>query len=154
MFAPQGLDAIVGVFPFRNGRSPIAEDECFLGRRPLLAGSGEHVADAPRQRIGLRAGLCRQGQAEAAQIVILVVIAVPATVVLRKMERQNGPLRMGNRFIGQENRLARLIAPAGTDIDAPGRIVVAVDGKAHRTGHASSGRFGRYKSHRAVSAGD
>src|SRR5262249_52128355 len=69
---------------------------------------------------------------EPPQVVALIVIAVPAAMVLGQVKREDGPLREGNRLVGEEHGLARLVAPSGADIGPPGRLVLAVDGAAGR----------------------
>ena len=82
------FDPAVLFLPFGHGRPPIAEHAIDLLGRSL---SGRHLqnrADIARQRIGNGILRRRDREAEAAQVVVLVVVAVPAAVILRELERE------------------------------------------------------------------
>src|SRR6185436_14123865 len=64
---------------------------------------------------------------EAAEVAVLIVVAVPAAVILLQVEGDRRPAGEAHRLLGHEDRLARLVAAAGADVDAPGRVVLAVD---------------------------
>ena len=68
---------------------------------------------------------------------ILVIVAVPAAVVLLQIEDENGALRIGDRRFRVEDSFARLVAQAGSGVDAPRRFVFAVDGEFNRPGDAA-----------------
>ena len=100
MLLPERLDPVVGLLPLGHGRPPVAEDGRRLGRRSAcsrgmarisrtLCGSGSAV--------GVRRG--RDREPEAAQVVVLVVVAVPAAVVLRRVERQDRARRERDRLL-------------------------------------------------------
>ena len=46
-----------------------------------------------------------------------------------QLERQHRPVREGDRLLEHEDGLARHVAAAGAGVDAPGRVVLAVDGE-------------------------
>src|SRR5262245_15557999 len=117
MLLPEGLDSVVGFFPVRDGRPPVAEDRGCLRRCALVARRLEGFADGRRQRIGL--DVCGAGYAkpEAAQVVILVVVAVPAAVILREAEFELRAALKLQRLLEVENGLPRYIAATGTDVD-------------------------------------
>src|SRR5258708_33031243 len=87
----------------------------------------QNLANIGGKRVGLHTGLCGDRKPKATEVVVLIVVAVPASVVLLNMERQDDPLFMLDRFVGEEDCLARLIAPTGVGIDSPSGITVAVD---------------------------
>ncbi len=130
MLPPERFDRVVGLFPLGNRRPPVAEDRGNLGRRPLFPRDRQDLADVLRQRIGRRVRRVGDRQAEAAQIVVLIVVAVPAAVLLAEGKRQHRAAGKGDRFLRDKDGLTRLVAAAGTDVDAPGRFVVAIDGEA------------------------
>ena len=51
-----------------------------------------------------------------------------------------------DRLLGHEDRLARHVAAAGAGVDAPGRLVLAVDGERDRPGDALLARSCRRSS--------
>ena len=136
MTLPQGLDPPILLLPFGNRRSPVAEHGGGLLGRSSSRGTCEDRAHVRGHRIGHRILGRGHGEAEAAQVVVLVVVAVPAAVVLHELEREPHAGRSFERLLEYEHRLARHIAAAGADVDAPRRLVVAVDGKLDRSGHA------------------
>src|SRR5262249_19833293 len=71
--------------------------------------------------------LARDRESEAAQVIVLIVVAVPAAVVLSKLEREDGALFKLDRLFEYKHGLSRYVATARTDIDAPGGVVFAVD---------------------------
>src|SRR5262249_10279738 len=101
-----------------------------------VGGDGEDLALRPGQRVGDGAGLAGDRQPEPADVVALVVVAVPAAVVLGEVERQDRAAGEDDRPRGREDRLARLVATPRPDVDAPGRLVPAVEGERDRPGHA------------------
>ena len=90
-----------------------------------------------RQRVcpGTRRGCDRE--AETAQIVVLVVVAVPTAVILSEVEGQQGAAGIRDWSLSQEDRFARLIAQPRPYVDSPSRLFLAVDGELDGTGHAS-----------------
>jgi hypothetical protein len=97
----------------------------------------QNSAHSIGQRIGHRARRIGHGQSNTAQIVILVVVGVPAAVILLQIEIEDGAGLVLDRLFEIENRLARLIAQTRAGIDAPRRIVAAVDGVLDRPGDAA-----------------
>ena len=85
------------------------------------AGTCRIARTSRRQRIG--DGILGDGdrEAEAAEVVVLIVVAVPAAVVLDKLEREPHAAGRFERLLEHEHRLARHVAAAGADVDAPGR---------------------------------
>ena len=136
MALPQRFDPPILLLPFGHGRPPIAEQ-----RRRLLGRSfrGRYLHDRAhirRQRIGNRILGRRHREAEAAQVVVLIVVAVPAAVVLHELEREPHAAGRFERLVEREHRLARHVAAAGADVDAPGRQIVAVVREFDRPRHA------------------
>ena len=81
------------------------------------------------------------GETKPAEIVVLIVIAVPAAVVLNKFEREPHAICGSERFFEREYGLAGNIAAAGTNFGRPGRFVVAVVGVFDGTSHAALAAF-------------
>ena len=52
MLGPQAVDPLIRFLPGRDRGPPVAEDDRFLGRRPLVARHGQDIAHRPRQRVG------------------------------------------------------------------------------------------------------
>src|SRR5439155_13896391 len=90
--------------------------------------------DAGRQRVGFGPRRRRHRQAEPAEVVVLVVVTVPAAVVLRDVERQHRAGEVADRMFGGEDRLSRLVASAGAGVGPPGSVVVTVDRERYRAG--------------------
>src|SRR5262249_5305767 len=101
---------------------------------------GEDVANVLRQGVGGRVAVAADRQAEVAEIVIHVVVAVPATMALRETEGHDGAAGLGEVLRRGEDRLARLSASAGAGIDAPGRFLLAIDGILDRARDATAFR--------------
>src|SRR5690606_36147164 len=89
MLLPELLDLVVRCLPIRNGSSPVAENRCLFARRPLGRRFSNRGTHRCRERIGLGTLGARHGESEAAQVVVLVVVAVPAAVVLGEAELQS-----------------------------------------------------------------
>ena len=89
----------------------------------------------PRNRIGHGSRRRCDRQPEPPQVVVLIVVTIPAAMVLFEMNRQDRAPGEDDRFIQREDRLARLVAPAGTVVNSPGRFALAVDRHVYRTGH-------------------
>src|SRR6185295_19581484 len=100
----------------------------------LVGGNREDRADRGGQRVGLRRRGARHRQPEAPEIAVLVVVAVPAAVVLLQEKDQDRAALIGDGLLGDEDRLARMVAAARADVDAPGGLVLAVDRERHRAG--------------------
>src|SRR5262249_21158566 len=66
----------------------------------------------------------------------LVVVAIPAAMVLRQAKRQDRSTGMSDRHRCREDGLSWNVAPTRSHVDAPGRLILAVDGEADRPGHA------------------
>src|SRR5262249_4552237 len=88
MLPPQFFNLRVAVGPLGDRRAPAAEDGCGLPRRTAGRGNCENIADTLRQGVGH--SVCGRGdrQAEPAEIMVLVIVAVPAAVVLGYVKRQ------------------------------------------------------------------
>ena len=129
---PQRLDLFVRFLELRNCCPPIAEDDRQLRRRALPA---RHLCeDLPHLGWqGIRDRVCRfaNTDAEAPEIVGLVVVGVVPAVVLSQVELQEDAMGKRQRLVRNENRLARDVASARPGFDAPGSVRVAVDGEGH-----------------------
>src|SRR5436305_1713756 len=125
----------IGLLPVGHRRPPVAEHGRDLGGGPLLPGYHQDLTDTGWDWVGDGVRGTRDRQPEPAEVVALVVVAVPAAVILSQVERQDRAAREGNRFLDREDRLARHVSPAGPGIDAPGGLVLVVDREADRPGH-------------------
>ena len=138
MLLPEGLDRVVGLFPFGDRGAPVAEDGGNLRRRALVAAGWPEcrgrLAAADRPRRSARG----DREAEAAEVVVLIVVAVPAAVVLLEIEGQHGARREVRSACRRRRRPCAAVAAAGAGVDAPGRFVFAVDGEVDRAGHAAA----------------
>ena len=108
------------------------EDDGDLCGAALRGGDRERVLDTRRKRVGVGNFTLRRAQPEAAEVVVHVVVAVPAAVVLLQVEVQDAALGKVDRLLENEDGLPGRIAAAGAGVDAPRRVVLAVDRKAHR----------------------
>src|SRR5579875_351076 len=141
MLLPQCLNAFVGLLPFGDGCAPVTKNGPFLGWRSLRGRDSEEIADVLRQWISLGIGVISEGKAEAAQVVVLVIVAVPTAVVLYQMERQHGTFGETDRFVKHKDGFARHIAAAGADVNAPGCLVFAIDGVLNWAGDTPPAAF-------------
>src|SRR4030095_16151675 len=69
----------------------------------------------------------RHREPEAAEVVVHVVVRVPAAVLLAQVEREERAAREAQRPLRHEDGLAVLVAPAGARVDAPRGVILAVD---------------------------
>src|SRR5215469_9168803 len=136
MLAPERSDSVVFFLPFGLRRPPIREDGLLLKRRTLRAGNGENRANSGGEWVGDGVFCVRDGKAEAAKIIVLIVVAVPAAGVLAKIERQDRAAIVLNRLGGVEDCFPRLIAKTRTRVNAPRSFVLPVDGVFDRAGNA------------------
>src|SRR4051812_14531138 len=84
---PELLDLSIGFFPLRNSAAPIAEHRRYLHRRSLVAWNRQDLSNLLGNRIGFhRAARFRGADAEAAEVIVHVVVAVPAPVRLPKSD--------------------------------------------------------------------
>ena len=111
MLLPKGFDGFVLRFP--------------LGDRLAESGEGHRGLDG-------RIGGGGDGEAHPTEVVVLIVVAVPAAVILLQVDGDNGALRVAERLFGDEDGLAGLVASAGSGVDAPSGFVVAVEGVGNR----------------------
>src|SRR5207249_811874 len=100
---PQLRDLVVCLLPFRNRGAPIAEDRLFLLRRALCRGNGKNFTNVLGQRISSCAGGICNRKSEPAEVVVLIVIAVPAPMILGEINRQQGAAGIRDRRVSQEN---------------------------------------------------
>ena len=107
----------------------MAEDHQVLKGRALLLGDRQRGADGRRQRVRHGTRGRRHRQAEPAEVAVLVIVGVPAAVVLLQVERQDRARGERQRLLGREHRLARHVAAAGAGVDAPGGLLLAIDGE-------------------------
>ena len=68
---------------------------------------------------------------------VLIIVAVPSSVLLAQIEGKQCTFGIGNGGLSREYGFAWLIAPSRSNIDAPGCLLLPVDGKLHRAGHAA-----------------
>src|SRR5262249_10888037 len=129
--------SIFSLASFHSGtvvRQKLKIAACWAGER-----ASRGVARAKRAAAGRRSALASPAggtlDAKAAGLVVLIVIAVPAAVVLRQLEFQLRSARKLNRLFEHKYGLARHIAAAGADIDAPRGVVLAIDRVRDRPGH-------------------
>src|SRR5687768_14068020 len=110
---PQCLDLSVRVFPVSDCRAPITEHSGDLDRRSLLARDFEDVANFLWHGVGLRSAVGFRGaDAEPAEIVVHMVVAVPATVILVQSNTPVSAIGESRRLFRDEHRLAILVPPA------------------------------------------
>ena len=131
---PQSFNLGVLRLPVGDRRSPVAEEDILLGGAAHLRRDAQHVANGGRHDL-FRGGAAGDRQAEPAEVVGLVVVAVPAAVVLGQAKRDPGSGRVVDRLLGNEDGRSRHVAAPGTDVDAPGRQLVAIDRIADRSRH-------------------
>ena len=127
--SPDFGNLIVFRFPFRNRSAPIAENRLHLKRSALAGRNGEDVAHVLGHRISRGARCVGNGQAELADIIALVVAAVPPAMILRQVNGQDCALGKGNGRRQGENRFPGLIAQARTGVNPPRRFILAVNRK-------------------------
>src|SRR5262245_31456989 len=136
MLVPQFFNSCVRVVPISDGRAEVAEERVGLGGGALVARNGKRGADVSRQRVSRWIGDSCDRKTKAPQIMVLIVVAVPAAVVLDQVDFELDSLWERNRLFGRKHGLARPVPASGTDIDAPCRFVFAIDCKFNRTGDA------------------
>src|SRR5438874_10810926 len=140
IFFPKVIDLCVRLFPIGHCGSPITELGGDLEWRALFSRDFEHVADFLRQRIGFHGATGgSRADAEPAEIVVHMVIAVPAAVILTQADAPEDVIGQRDRFVADEDGLAVLITPPWTDVDSPGRFLVAVDSKFNGAGGTAVG---------------
>src|ERR1700730_2627628 len=93
MLFPELLDLLVGFAPLPERSAPITEYRRDLRRAALLARNPQDLADPSRQRVCNGIGSRRHAKSEPAQVVVLVVVAIPATMILPQFKAQNDPAR-------------------------------------------------------------
>src|SRR5262245_8597456 len=111
----------------KDGRPPVAEDCLGLRLRPLLPGDPEDFADSGGQGVCFCIGSSSDGETHPAQIVVLVIITVPPTVVLFEIKSQDCSARIADRLFRNKDGLTWLISTTWTRIDPPGRLILTVD---------------------------
>src|SRR6266542_6359669 len=126
---PKRFDLLVDLIELRDGGAPITEDRGYLRGGSFFARDLEDFAHTSRERVGQGVGGAGDAEPEAAKVVVLIVIGVPAAVVLHQAKVEFHAVGERERLFRNENGLARLVAPARTGVDAPGGVVLAVDGK-------------------------
>ena len=134
------LDPLVGVLELGDGRPPVGEDDGLLGGRPPGRRDGQDLAHPLRERVGDRVPGRGHAQAEPAEVRLLVVVVVPAAVLAHQVEREHGAGGKRDVLLGDEDRLAIGVAAAGAGVDAPGGVVLAVDGELDPAGHPLAAR--------------
>src|SRR5690242_2919846 len=98
--------ARVRLLPFRDRGAPVAEDRLHLRRRALAAWNGENVANVLGQRVRRCPGSLGDGEPKPPEVVILVVVAVPSSVILGEIKSQQGAARIRDGRRRQKNRFA------------------------------------------------
>ena len=135
MLFPQLRNTFVRFLPFRNRRAPAAENRLDLRRRALVARNGENVANVLGQGVRRRPRGAGNREAKPADVVGLVVVAVPAAMILGEIERQQNVAWIRDGRLRQENGLAGLVSETRTHVDSPRRLVLAIDRKFCLSGH-------------------
>src|SRR5262245_40097080 len=138
MPAPQIGDLLVGLGEFGDGRSPVTEDRLNLGLRAAFARDRKYLAYARRQRVGDGVWRSCDRKPHQPQVHVLIVVAVPHAVVLLQVKSQNRPAFIRNRFFGDEDGLARLVAQSGAEVNSPCGLVLAVNRELDGAGHAAA----------------
>ena len=105
VLAPERGDGVVFRLPFRNGGAPVAEYRADLRGRALFTRNAQDFAHILRQRVGHGAGRGGNREANAAQVVVLIIVGVPAPVILLQAKTQNRPVRVGHRLVRTGIRL-------------------------------------------------
>src|SRR5262249_35312909 len=82
VLTPKSCYLVVSLFPSGNGRPPVTKERSELGPCALVRWNRQDLANSRRQRIGGRARRARDRQPEPPQIVVLIIVAIPASVVL------------------------------------------------------------------------
>ena len=134
---PQGFDAFVCRLKFSDRRSPVRKQRVLLCGGALFARNRQRGSDKSGKRIGDRSGTRCCRDAEATEVVIHVVVAVPTAVHLLERDFQHGPIFIRDRLLKNEDRVARLIASARSSVDAPRGVVLAVDRECNGAGDSA-----------------
>ena len=149
MLLPERLDPVVGLVPLRHGRSPVAEDGAALRRGCGWRWDRQDLAerDAAPGRPSAPGAVVTESR-NRPRLLVLVVVAVPAAVVLCRGGTSGSRPRRETRsaFPAVKTALRGMVAPARADVDAPGGLVLAVDGEADRPGHPLACRCCRRRS--------
>src|SRR5262245_10488614 len=127
VLAPQLGGLFVGLAEFGNGRAPVTEDRLNLSLRAAFARNRKYLANARRQGVGDGVRRSRDRKPHPPEVVVLVVVAVPSAVVLLQIKSQDRPAFIGDRFLGDEDGLARLVAQSGACVNSPRGLVLAVN---------------------------
>ena len=122
------VDLFVGVSPIGNRRAPRGEERRLLCGRPAGGGRLHRREDVFREgRLFRGAGFGGNGEAVAAEVVVLVVVAVVAAVVHAEDEVDDRAAGEGDVGLGLEHDGVRLVPSAGPVVEAPGRLVLAIE---------------------------
>ena len=134
---PQLIDPCVDIGPVLYRRTPIAENLARLLGRAVARGNPKKLPHLRGQRIGGGVRIRRHREPKAPQVMVLIVVAVPAAVLLADVERQDRAARIRDGLGGRENSLSRLIAPSRTGVEVPSSLRISIDGKLDRAGDAA-----------------
>ena len=124
---PKRLDLIVRFLEIRNGGAPKAEFRSDLRGCPFVPRRFENFPHRGWQRVGGHIGADGDAEAEAAQIMVLIIIGIPTAMLLRQPKIELDAIGKRERFLRNENVLAGLITPARPRVDAPGGVILAVN---------------------------
>ena len=136
----EGLDPLVGLLEFGDDRPPVGEDDGLLGGRPPGGRDGQDLPHPLGERVGDRVLGRGHAQAEPAEVGLLVVVVVPASVLAHEAEREDRAGGEGDVLLGDEDRLSVGVATAGAGVDAPGGVLLAVDGELDPAGDPLAAR--------------
>src|ERR1700731_327229 len=127
MLLPECFNLIVRRLPLGDRGSPVAEDGRRLGLVALGPRDLQLLAHITGHKVGPGVRSVGHREPEPAQVVALVVVAIPAAMPLGELEGQDGACREGYRLLEHEDGIARYVSPPRARVVAPGRLVLAVD---------------------------
>src|ERR1041385_4890651 len=131
---PEFFDFVISLFERRDSRTPVRENGGHLGRTALFARDRQDFAHIFWQWVGLSILVSSCGDAEATQVIIHQIVAVPTAMILRELEQQDGAAGKADVGGALENGFARLIAAPWAGINAPRRLFVIIYGELYGAG--------------------
>src|SRR5262249_22829578 len=112
------------------------EDYGFVARRTIPDRRVERGADIGRDFVGCRVRVAGRGDLDAAQVAVLIVVAVPAAVGLLETDGENRAALVRDRLGDGEDGVPGDAAAAGAGVSGPGGFVFAVEGERERADDA------------------